>query len=222
MGTGYGFGAHFIFKNGAKKVLGIDIDKDAIAFAKKSFEATDLNFQTGDITSNNLPRKSYDVILGFDVIEHLPLAKHGVFLQNMRDLLVNGGILLLSTPNKFVSSPNRETPGNPYHFKEYKPNEFKKTVNQIFPQTEFLGVRIINEKYHQQVKKINSKFRYTFFNFFGQFKVARDLISFVPKNFRRKISGEATLPKRKIEDFKLERAEFVDAFSLLTISKKRF
>jgi len=219
VGTGYGFGANYILQNGAKQVLGIDIDKGAITFAKKTFKKKHLDFQIMDATEMILPKKFYDVILVFDVIEHLPSDKHLVFLRKIKEFLVNRGILLISTPNKLISSPNQKTSGNPHHLKEYTPGELKKVIKKFFPETKIFGIKIINEEYNKKVDKLGRKFRYVFFNYFGKFRIARDLISLVPKKIRRKISGEDTLPKREIKDFRLDKNKIDESKNLLTISK---
>ncbi len=221
IGTGYGFGANYLKKKGAKSVKGIDIDKEAINFAKKKFTTPYITFSSGDVTTYKFQKEKYDVVIAFDVIEHLPLKKHEVFLKKMKDVINHNGILIVGTPNKLFFSPNKKTPNNPYHVKEYLPEELKEIVLRFFPKTELLGVKITNVKFNREVNKLNKQFRYKIFNYFGTFKLARDLMSFVPKKLRRNISGEAGIPKREISDFKIIKNKINGSRNLLTISVKK-
>ncbi len=55
-----------------------------------------LRIEKLDILSNRLPRKKYDLIIAFEVIEHLTDPERA--LRNMRALLAKGGSLIVSTP----------------------------------------------------------------------------------------------------------------------------
>ena len=54
--------------------------------------AQDLQVNTGEI-----PLSNYHIIVAWEVIEHIENVP--IFLRNVRKLLVNGGVFLLSTPN---------------------------------------------------------------------------------------------------------------------------
>jgi 2-polyprenyl-3-methyl-5-hydroxy-6-metoxy-1,4-benzoquinol methylase len=80
-GCGSGYGAGFLAERGAK-VLGLDISPTAIAYATKMFPRA--TFRVQDLTDNNLTTdvsERFDVIVSFDVIEHVE--KCWTFLQNV-------------------------------------------------------------------------------------------------------------------------------------------
>lgn len=52
-----------------------------------------------DITNSNIPDASYDIIVCTEVIEHIPDSQAA--LRHMRRILRPGGVLILSTPQKF-------------------------------------------------------------------------------------------------------------------------
>lgn len=77
------------------KVFGVDISNEAVKRAKKNLD----NVYTLNIETNNLPfpKKSFDVIICADVLEHLynPLAT----LKNLKKYLKDNGFFILSIPN---------------------------------------------------------------------------------------------------------------------------
>lgn len=220
VGTGYGFGADYLFQKGAKKVTAIDIDKDAIQYAKKTFDKENMDFRTMDATKMHFPQKHFDLVVALEVIEHLPKDKHAIFLKRVKEILDVGGVLVLSTPNKLVNSPNSDIPYNPYHFKEYNPQELKLLVKKYFAKTELLGMKIINEEFNTKFHKLDKQFRYKIFKFLGKHKIVRDAIILIPKKLKKNISGEANLPKRSIKDFKAEKNNIEVSRNLLIIARK--
>ena len=90
IGSAYG-----LFLALAKKYyfpLGYEICKEAADFAKKEF---DLNVQSDDFLAANLPEGSFDVIVMWDVLEHLPNPQD--FVAKIYRLLKKDGILALTT-----------------------------------------------------------------------------------------------------------------------------
>lgn len=76
------------------QVLGIDINKAAIAICKKN----GLNCKVGDVSSlKKLYKNHFDIVIAGDIIEHI--FDTDLFLQDIYAVLKKGGILLLTTPN---------------------------------------------------------------------------------------------------------------------------
>lgn len=53
------------------RVVGIDIDKQAVSFAKQSFRKANLKFQVGDALKLNFPASSFDVVICTHIYEHV-------------------------------------------------------------------------------------------------------------------------------------------------------
>jgi len=87
IGTGYGDGAHYLFIKGAKEVIGIDNSKMAIMEAKKKFPQKKLVFEIMDALQLRFPKNYFDVVVAFEILEHLPTKKHKVFLENIKSVL---------------------------------------------------------------------------------------------------------------------------------------
>lgn len=91
VGCGYGYTTYAIKQMGFD-VLGIDISKNAISFARKQFGD---NFKAIDIDS---VKESFDFILATEVIEHV--SNPQVFLSQLKKRLKREGTILITTPNK--------------------------------------------------------------------------------------------------------------------------
>ena len=68
-----------------------------------------------------LPDASVDVVVNFQVIEHL--WDQGQFVRECARVLRPSGLLMVSTPNRITFSPGRDTPINPFHTRELNADE---------------------------------------------------------------------------------------------------
>ncbi len=93
IGCGYGYTTYAIHKNGYQ-VLGIDISKSAIDFAKKNFGDFYLQSKIEDFTNDN----KFNFIIATELFEHLvePVG----FIKKLKNLLTDDGKILITTPNK--------------------------------------------------------------------------------------------------------------------------
>lgn len=131
---GSGVGTSLLREAGARCAWGLDIDSDAIAFAKTRYR--DCTFAQCDATNLCLASSSVDVVVSFETLEHLKDQRK--FLMECRRVLRPGGVLICSTPNLGVS---RWGPDNPYHVREFSPMEFKGLFEGVFSSTELFGQR---------------------------------------------------------------------------------
>jgi SAM-dependent methyltransferase len=92
---------------------------------------------------NSYSEKKYDIIISFETFEHLK--NPDAYLQNLFSVLKTGGKLILSTPNKLVSSP--EHLEWDFHEFEYTPIQLRDIViNSGFKNLKFFGQKT-NENY---------------------------------------------------------------------------
>jgi len=84
------------FKCEAK--VGLDISKHSLSIARKKNGGT--HFLIATVTNLPLRNSSFDVVLSSQVVEHLPKHIHSAFFSEIRRVLSDGGILILSTPNR--------------------------------------------------------------------------------------------------------------------------
>ena len=62
-------------------------------------------------------------------------------LDHFRRVLRPGGVAYVSTPNVLTLAPKgAERSGNPWHVREYRPEEFRALCERHFPSVDLLGV----------------------------------------------------------------------------------
>lgn len=124
-GSGYGTA---LLASSASEVIGVDLDKTAIAYAKKHYGSDSATFVVGSGTDIPLEDNSVDVVVSFETIEHIEDYKK--FLSEVKRVLKADGLFLLSTPND-IEFP--ET--NHFHIHEFEQNELEKLVKKYFKNT---------------------------------------------------------------------------------------
>jgi SAM-dependent methyltransferase len=112
-GCGEGYGADVI-AGVARRVIGLDYDEATVAHVRARYPRVDMRH--GNLASLPLADESVDVIVNFQVIEHL--WDQSQFVAECLRVLRPGGVLLMSTPNRITFSPGRDTPINPFHTRE--------------------------------------------------------------------------------------------------------
>ena len=168
---GTGYGSALLKKAGAKEVLGIDISEEAIDYAKKHFADPGVEFAVGDATNIiSVPDNSIELIVSFETIEHIRIYEN--YLAEMHRVLKEGGMIMISTPNKKFSSPGSVKPLNPYHFIEFHLDDFKEVLGKHFTSLTIYG------------QNHNS----------GSYKLKRIFVRLIPKKIR------TLLFPRKIRD----------------------
>ncbi len=112
-GCGEGYGADLI-ADVARSVVGLDYDEVTVAHVRARYPRVDARH--GNLAALPLPDGSVDVVVNFQVIEHL--WDQPRFVAECVRVLRPGGLLLMSTPNRITFSPGRDTPVNPFHTRE--------------------------------------------------------------------------------------------------------
>ncbi len=121
---GSGYGSSILLESGAKKVVGIDNSSEAIEYCEKNYKKENLEFKKDNCEKINLDTQ-FDVAVSFETIEHLKNQDN--FLSEIKRVLKNDGIFIVSTPNT-ETYPS----GNPFHSKEFTESEFKQFLGKYF------------------------------------------------------------------------------------------
>ena len=128
---GVGFSGPMFIEAGAVSYFGVDINEKLIDYAKNNYGSETINYSVGDICTFN-SNSMYDLITCFETIEHI---KHyDTALENLHRLLKPGGNLLISSPNRIVTSPKaanlNDKPSNEFHTQEFIPEELLSILNK--------------------------------------------------------------------------------------------
>ncbi len=92
---GTGYGSQILAKAGAKTTIGVDICEETIEYACNHYLSPNIEFLCAD-AEQYTESKPFDIICSFETIEHLHDPER--FLQNLYQLLVPQGYLILSVP----------------------------------------------------------------------------------------------------------------------------
>ena len=131
LGCGVGYGSQ-ILAGKAARVYALDFAPDAVAQGRAAFNAANIRWIAGDAERMPLADDSVDLVVAFEVIEHL--ADWRAMLAESRRVLHADGQLVVSTPNRPYYEQSRVAP-NPYHVHEFDFAELKAELEAVFPHT---------------------------------------------------------------------------------------
>jgi SAM-dependent methyltransferase len=135
-GCGSGYGSAELSLR-AQTVTGLDLSSDAVEYASHNFGSANVRFAAGSCTQLPFRTGAFDVVVAFEVIEHLK--EYAVFLDECARVLTGEGLLIVSSPNRLYYNQSRGATGaNPYHEHEFAPEEFVDTLRRVFPQVSLL------------------------------------------------------------------------------------
>jgi 2-polyprenyl-3-methyl-5-hydroxy-6-metoxy-1,4-benzoquinol methylase len=137
---GVGYGSQLLYDGGAASVTGVDLSEDAIAYATNHY-SPQIKFIAENAETFQIG--CYDLIVSFETLEHLD--NRDTFLKNLHAMLRKNGLLIISTPNKVITSPMKhpEKIRNHYHKYEYREKEFLEALKLSgFTVTERYGQHI--------------------------------------------------------------------------------
>ncbi len=140
---GVGYGSAMIKSFGATSVYGVDISSRAIQYAQTNYGSDGVTFICETATHLPFADQFFDVIISFETIEHLDEESRKSYLHELFRVLKREGILILSTPNRSITSPYSKTPLNPHHVIEYNEQELARVMSEYgFEITDWYGQRV--------------------------------------------------------------------------------
>lgn len=130
LGCGSGYGCKRI-SSVASRVVGVDVSDEAIAFALRTYGGDNVSF-TSIVPDGSLPFDDgeFDVVLSFQVIEHVPDAER--YLREARRVLAKGGLLIVITPDRTHRLLPFQRPWNRWHVREYSMDQLLGVVPRGF------------------------------------------------------------------------------------------
>ena len=130
---GEGYGSRILAEK-AKSVIGLDISAKTVERANKNYasECNNLKYVCGSIASMEMiETDTIDVVVSFETIEHVDEGIQNAFMKEIKRVLKQDGILIMSTPNKRIYS-DLYNYHNEYHVKEFYQEEFLKFIGNNF------------------------------------------------------------------------------------------
>jgi SAM-dependent methyltransferase len=127
-GTGMGYGVEVI---APKATRFISIDKD---LPEQINQLANVEYYDMEVPPIEFENCSFDAVVSFQVIEHI--VRDREFVSEIHRILRHGGKFVVSTPNAPMSLTR-----NPWHVREYRAEELKSLLGEVFDEVECLGVR---------------------------------------------------------------------------------
>ncbi len=135
---GEGYGSALLARSAAR-VIGADIAPGAIAHARARYASrANLEFREADCAALPFPTASFDIVVSFETIEHV--AAQDAFLDEVRRVLRDDGLFVLSSPNKIEYADKRGVV-NAFHRRELYRGELAALLAPRFTQAAWYGQR---------------------------------------------------------------------------------
>lgn len=138
-GCGVGYGTRLLVDAGASEVVAVDISDEALAIARQNFCHSRVAFTQDDCQTLTRIAGPFEVVVAFESLEHVSDAAG--FVCKISQLLAASGIFIVSTPNKLVSPQGNGRPLNPFHVREFTPDEFRELLSKCFSDVWIMGQR---------------------------------------------------------------------------------
>jgi SAM-dependent methyltransferase len=215
-GCGEGYGSALVAEVAAD-VLGVDRSLAALARARANHAGPRVRFACVDLERLDAVRSRFDVVLNFQVLEHLHDPRP--LLAQFAARLEPGGTLVLTTPNRPMSVSE-----NPYHVHEYTADELRPVLAPYFAQVDVRGVAgnekvaAYEEARRRQVARILRLDPLGLRNRLPA-SVVRFAFALFAKLVRRRVARDGTQAGIGPEDYR-EQASAEGALDLLAICRK--
>ena len=126
---GEGYGTAMLHAAGARSATGVDVDERTVAHARARHPGPE--FVAADVRELPFDDASFDLVVCFETIEHVA-GPDGV-LAELRRVMTDDGVLLVSTPNKHEYLVHNE-----FHDRELFHEEFVALLQARFERVEIL------------------------------------------------------------------------------------
>lgn len=144
IGCGTGYGSAYLTRKGARTVIAGDKSADAISYTRSTAttECEDgLEFSLFEATSLPFADDSFDIVICFEVIEHLK--NYERLLSETQRVLRRGGKLILSTPNRQAGCIILKLP---YHIHEFSESQLLDSTNEYYHNSVIYGQSLLNKR----------------------------------------------------------------------------
>ena len=137
MACGEGYGSAVLAERAAD-VVGVDANPEAHEHARLRYARPRLRFERS-LIEDFQDGAPWDAIVFLQTVEHVEQPQP--LLERFASLLAPGGVAYVSTPNRLtLAAPGAAKSGNPWHVREYTPQEYRAVLEPCFSRVDLLGV----------------------------------------------------------------------------------
>jgi ubiquinone/menaquinone biosynthesis C-methylase UbiE len=153
VGSGVGYGLRKLSNSAYISSIGVDINREAILFAKKNCSPkSSLEFAVMGGSKLGFRDNVFDMVFSLEAIEHV--IDHREFVKEPCRVLKLGGTYIISTPNK---NDSQRYVSCPFHVKGFTKNELYLTLKKHFRMIQIFGKRVKNMKFLSQQERLSRK-----------------------------------------------------------------
>lgn len=163
-GEGYGSS---IIGTVANQVIGIDLNGEAIDRATANYGNDKVSFLTASVAELPIESNSIDVVVSFETIEHVPEEVQIEFIKEVRRVLKEDGLFIISSPNRAIYSDLFDY-HNEFHVHELYKDEFESMLREHFRNIklfnqywEVASVIDNNDTYQEKATFVKDRKKYT-------------------------------------------------------------
>ena len=126
-GSGSGYGAAYLSREGALQVTVVEFDDSAVLFSRAHFPMSNLQYHQGNISriGSTLPHSAVDLIYTSNVVEHIQDVAG--FLRGTVLCLMAGGTLVFAVPPIVSQERLDDDLRNPHHINHWLPHQWRDT-----------------------------------------------------------------------------------------------
>jgi len=140
IGAFIGYGEKLLAPH-ARRIMAIDRAAAALEFARAGVDLSNVRFRQASAGRLPFPDGSFETVLGFQVIEHLPPGELSGFLREVRRVTLPGGRLILVTPRRAFRLLPFQRPFNRDHYREFSPAGLRRALRPFYDEIRLEGVR---------------------------------------------------------------------------------
>jgi SAM-dependent methyltransferase len=135
LACGEGYGSAVLGRTAAS-VVGVDANPEAFGHARAKYTSPAVRFERDMVETW---RGDVDCVVFLQTIEHVQDAD--AVLEHVKQLIGSRGVAYVSTPNVLTLAPKgQERSGNPWHVREYRPEEYRALCERHFGSVDLLGL----------------------------------------------------------------------------------
>lgn len=153
-GCGVGYGAKMLASKAAL-VSGVDYSGPALEYAVHRYSASNLHYARMDCGQLALRSNSFEFIVSFEMFEHLEHSDD--YLRECRRVLVPGGRLILSTPNRAAWEIHMRSiqVENEFHVNMVDLAQLRRALRPHFSRVEVFGQRRRGNRLHGWLRALD-------------------------------------------------------------------
>ncbi len=224
LGSGEGYGASLL-SQACREIVGLDIDEKVIEYSNHKYGNAKCSFKHYDGSALPFPENYFDVVVSFQVIEHVE--DDAGFVARIFKVLNKGGRTYITTPNRATRLKPGQRPWNRFHIREYHPHELETILRKSFNDVNVIGLSATPEIRHLEAQRIRQGFFLSLALRLGiRLMIPKSLDPTISRIFGRlrgqkKISANDDFKQKfSLDDFLIEDKKVEESLDLLGVCLK--